>query len=95
MVSTLCRLPFEWKSPIGYSIAILLQYWGLGQCGLVAAALISLEIGLFFLLMELIKDFEHDMKSTDEKAKSKEYQPELKQRLGSSIRFHSNVKELS
>lgn len=59
------------------------------------AVLVSLQIGSFFLIMEILKDMEHDISSFNRTVKSEKNQFEMGKRLQDTIRFYSNVKQLS
>ena len=87
--------PFDWKNPIGYLIAFAIQYISLGHLYILGAAVISLEIGCYLWMMELIEDIKNDINSINKTAKLRKNQTQMSKQLTDSIEFHSKVKQLS
>lgn len=88
-------MPFDWKTPIGYIIALTLQYFGLAYLYSFTAFILSIEIGCYLLAMEFIIDIKNDLNFFNEIAKSKKNQSQLSSRLPDSIQFHIRLKQLS
>lgn len=89
------RMPFDFKTPIGYLIANAVLYSLLKCIYFYAAVGSSINIGAWLFVMKFIEDIQNDTKSINKIAKSKKNQSKLLNRLSDSIQFHSNTKELS
>lgn len=89
------RLPHDWKTPIGYLIAITEEYIALVHLYLFASAVLSLECGFYFWVLECIKNVKNDFSSLNKRAKSRSNHSETVKQLSVSIQSHARVKQLS
>lgn len=89
------RRLINWKSPIGYSIAVVTEYLLFKQIYFFTAVLSCLEIGIYLLMMGTLEDVEHDSSSLNGIAKSEENPSKILERFRVNVRFHSTVEQLS
>lgn len=90
-----CRLPFDWKTPITYLMALAIMYVVLIHVYIFASAAISFEIGSYLWVVEFIEDIKHDTESINKIAKSRRNRWQTMQRLRDSIEFHCHIKQFS
>lgn len=87
------RMPFDSKTPIGYTMAFILQYISLICVAKFAAAAISLEISCYLIGMTFIKDVQSDFRSMNKLAKSKKNRSQtILSKLRDTINFHAELK---
>lgn len=84
-------MPFDWKKPFGYSIAIIFQLILFSQSLQFIAYMLSLAIGYYLFAIAQMKEIKNEIKSYNAFLKNKPSQSELLMRLGETIRF-SNLK---
>ena len=89
------RLPFDWKNPIGYSVAVAIEFH------LAAAMVHYVECFLVFgfaallYIFSVVKDIQNDLNQFNETAKLKKLQSDCLEQLNGFIRAHAKIKELS
>lgn len=89
------RQPFDWRNPIGYLIACIEQYTVMAYFSTFAAAVVSLKIGCYLLVMEFMRDIKNDISLISQTVKSRRNQSDMLMGLPGSIKFHSHVEQLS
>lgn len=88
-----CRLPFDWKNPQGYLIAITLQYIiGIYAITFVGC-IVTLGFGTFLFAVAVNKISKQSLSTIRKKAKHKSN--ETLRRLYEFVQFDSSVKQLS
>lgn len=88
-------MPFDWRTPIGYIIAITLIYISTAYTFIFAVFLVSLEIGSYLMAMEFLIDIKSEMNAFNKISKSTKNQSETVRKLNDSIQFHTHVRQLS
>lgn len=89
-------MPFDWKTPFGYLMALAIMYLVLMHLYMFDVAVISFEVGCYLWLMEFVKDIQNETNLFNETVKFRENRSQiLKKQLCDSIQFHSQVKQLS
>lgn len=83
------RLPFDWKNPLNYLIALSLQLPCIVYCSLSVVCDICFTVSSSYILMA----FAHDVKLDVNKVNASK-DVELKENLGQFIQFHSSAKQL-
>lgn len=88
------RLPFNWKTPIGYFIASIF-FAGAIFCLLFGIIpVVCLFIGSCWLFICFAKDMTNELSNLNAIARAKN-QRELEERFAKVIKMHVNVKQLS
>lgn len=90
-----CRLPFDWKNPIGYLIAVTLQYIIAIYAAIFMSCIVTLGFGAFLFAVAVNKISKQSLYTICKKAKHKTSQTHLLKRLHEFIHFYSSVKQLS
>lgn len=90
-----CRFPFDWRTPIGYSVAFSIQYiWVLVVvCSATFHSIFLMES--FLMLIALIRGVKEDLHTIDKIAETNGNASDTFNRLSQQIQFHSNAKQLS
>lgn len=89
------RIPFDWHSPIGYLVAITIQYISSVICFTVIECLLAYGIATFLYALVATKDVRAILNSINKNAKSIANERQAFQQLCNSIQFHSILKQLS
>lgn len=88
-------MPFDWKNPIGYSIATVLQTIIISYPFRFLVGLVLLAFGAFLFAITLIKDAVDDIKDFNNNLKALKSEPDVFKMLSESVHVHSVGKELS
>lgn len=95
-IITIWRLPFNWKSPIGYLMAVIIQFGIVAYEFFVIACTLSLAISAFWFATSATKEIERIVHSIDdENVKHKRSDEILFKEFSAFIHIHSVVKQLS
>lgn len=89
------RMPFDWKNPTGFLVAVIIQYIFDVITLSVSAWSAALNIGAVLFIFTLIKDIRRSLKPINDNAKSTTRKRQAMQQLSDYIQLHSNVKQLS
>lgn len=90
------RFPFVWNNPMGYFAVIILEYIVLSYTYFLATCCLSHAVGVYWLVLAIIKEIRHILRSINEKAHTKKNQSnEIKTLLTEYIQTHAAVKQLS
>lgn len=96
IVSLFTRLPFNWKQPIGYAIALSMQCIEVYYSVMAGVILGSYAIGSCFLLKSFVNDITNDILLFNLEAAVSDHNYELTaKRFIHFVQEFSNVKELS
>lgn len=93
-MAILLRFPFDWKNPLGYSIAIAVQYITAAYGLLFLASLVIFGMVTFFFANALIKDINGLLQTINKNAKVKKNRDRILKQLLEFIQYHSDVKQL-
>lgn len=63
------RYPFDWKSPVGYFIAVFLEYFVLGYQFFLNSCTLGLGIGAFWFAVTATKEIRRILYSIDDETK--------------------------
>lgn len=88
------RFLFNWKTPIGYTIAMTFQYVMTWSFCYLYSCLISFTIGTSLTLIAFTNDLVAILKSINHCAQDKENELDIAQKLNVFIKLHSTVKQL-
>lgn len=90
------RLPFDWKNPIGYLMAVALQIQIASVLIQYIETFLTLGFAGLLFIFSLVKDLINDLKRFNKTAKSKKSQlPTVKELLANLICYDINLTELS
>lgn len=89
------RLPFDWRTPTGYFLAIVIQYIQTCYTFLFATSALSLGIGMYFIGNAIIKDICASLNAIDDNAKFDGNRMQIIDQISDFIETHSCVLELS
>lgn len=89
------RLPFEWRTPIGYLIAFSIQFASFYCILLSADCFMGFLIGSCETLLTLTEDVKTELSALDDANKSGENAANLKQQMCDFVDLHSNTRQLS
>lgn len=89
------RLPFDWKSPTGYVIAILLQFIIVFyECSYLACFL-TLALGIYLFILSFAKDMIDELQTINDRVKMENSIAQIRNQLNEFITMQSDIKELS
>lgn len=89
------RLPFDWKTPFKYPLAIIFESSHCYATGSVCSTYMNLLIGCCFLLMQFAKELRADLKFVNGIAGGEENRSDITHKLCEFLRFHATVNQLS
>lgn len=88
------RFPFDSNNPIGYLIAVILEYIIFGYTYIIAACTVALGIGLCLIANAVIKEIQDFLHSINRKARRNQSN-ELKAMFLELMNAHTAIKQLS
>lgn len=91
------RFPFDWSNPIGYLIAIILEYIIWTYEYFIVACTLSLAIGGYWFAISATKEIQHTLHLINDAAQANDVcqSNELKLLIAEFIYAHGVVKKLS
>lgn len=89
------RLPFNWRTPLGYMIGFLGQLGAFFGFLICCCPPICLYVGFSWLSMSFVRDIEEELNQLNKSNKFRESHKEFQQRIKQIIEFHSEAKQLS
>lgn len=89
------RLPFNWRTPLGYLVAIFAQSAGTYAAIISGVTSIAFFICSCWLFVCIAKDITTDLPLLDCSKKSKPDDPTMKQRFCTIIQMYSDARQLS
>ena len=89
------RLPFNWKNPIGYGIAVALQISIVSYPLRYLACFFTLAFGAYLIGTTIAKHVVEDMKSTNDDIKFSKSKIDVFKKLSELIQMHSDAKQLN
>lgn len=95
-VGYFCRLPFNWRTPLGYIITLAAEYTSINSAVFGFTPIISFFIGSGWFAIWIVKDITNDLSALKvKKASSNKQKRELKEKFCYIVRFYSDARELS
>lgn len=89
------RFPFDWKNPVGFLVAVIIQYI-LDLVGFaVVLGSLSFGVSVYLFTLSVNKDIRGILKTINRKAKSTQNQQNIIHRTRVYIQLHSDLKQLS
>lgn len=89
------RLPFPWRSPFGYFIAVGLQIVTTSYVLLFVTSVMSFTLGSFLFAFSFTKDVSNKLRSLNQMAKNGQCEAEISKEFAAFILLHSRIKQLS
>lgn len=89
------RLPFVWRNPLGFSVAIAIQYTMMSYAAMIGACIIAFAFGFYLYTTAMTKCIQGSLFHINRSAQSKNNRKNIHEQLAEFIRFHSRVKQLS
>lgn len=94
-IVAILRIPFDWKTPIGYLTAVVYQYVMTRFSFVFIAGAVSIGISEFLFAVTVTDDIKCILESFNKDAKSKNTRLKTLQHLSNYIQIHSTLKQLS
>lgn len=91
----ICRFPFDWKNPIGFTFAITITHIFSVFVMTFIAQIMSIGIGSNLCLVSLTKDIKRVLHRTNQSGKVSSNHHEAMKNIAEYVQFHSKAKELS
>lgn len=91
----LCRLPFDWKCPSGYLVAIVLQWFAMIYACFSIMIVITTGIASYLYLNAVTKDIKCILKPMNKRSNSKNHCKHIHKHFIDFIDLHSAIKQLS
>lgn len=96
MISSLCcRLPFDWKTPLGYHFAVFWFFSGTYFSMLANSPLISFMVGSCWLVITFINDLTNDLSELNANNARKINRQKIYKRFCNVIRQFCAIEQLS
>lgn len=89
------RLPFDWRTPLGYLFAELFEVVAYASVVLCVTTIFCIYGGCCWVFVTFIQDIADDLKLLSVGGASNRHQKKRQERFRETIRLHSDVKELS
>lgn len=94
-VSSFRRFPFDWKNPVGFLIAISIQYTMFKYGSRICTCFFALSIGSQLYAIALSKAIKGSLLSINQNNQAKSDEPILLEQINEFIELHSNAQQLS
>lgn len=91
----LLRLPFNWRTPLGYLIASAIQYVMLLHASMIGANIVSLTFGCYFFAVAITKCFKCSLFAICQSTASETNRTCIWKQLLEFVEFQSRVEKLS
>lgn len=95
LFALMLRFPFDTNTPVGYALAVAVQYQTTTYVLSLPAALLSADIGLFFIITSLTSDIKNSLMMINESVKPKKNRLQTMKQIRELIDFHSNARQFS
>lgn len=89
------RLPYDWKTPLGYSLAMLEQSIAAYSSCASVVSMGSFFIGCCWLIISFVKDITNELNLLNDNATSGQSDGKLLMDFIKVVKRHANVKQLS
>lgn len=96
------RMPFSWKTPVGYLITFLIELVAWFSSVLTCTCILSYLIGVCLIIIPLVGEIEGELHSLNNNEKNNDRKDAqncspivLKKKLIDIVQFHANTIELS
>lgn len=94
-IVVLCRLPFNWRTPIGYAIAVLLQCAAVYSMLFGTVVVLDFWLGSCWLFVEVAKDITNDLAHLNVNERANWNTPTLKWVFSDIVKLYLDAKQLS
>lgn len=88
-------MPFEWKNPIEFSIATILEILAAFNLLYYMSCILSIPLGSYFLMNSINRLMKKDLKSINKMAKDGKSESDIFESFSRFIRSHAEIKQLS
>lgn len=88
------RLPFSWKTPLGYHIALMIEAMSFYSVGSIAVPIQSFFVGSCWLMHKFVADITIDLHRINLSTRRRNYK-NVKKRFGAILTDLSEMKQLS
>lgn len=89
------RMPFDWKNPVGYPVAISLQFGMLFFLNVYLACFLTLAFGYYLFTLSIAENMTDELHLMTRGAKMQKSAKQILTELSEFISIHADVKELS
>lgn len=89
------RFPFDWKNPIGYYIAVSLQYFGAKMALSYVGCFLSFGVASFAFSIAVCRDLKYELNLIDGNVKIGKRRCQIFSKFMKFIDLHTNMKQLS
>lgn len=89
------RIPFDWKTPFGYVIAVAIQFFIVVKTLQCDGCLLSIALAGFTWAMSIGRDLKRILSSINENLMNQQPRYQIQKQLIEFIDLHSRLKELS
>lgn len=89
------RLPYDWKNPYGYMVAVVAQLLWASFAFTYIGCVLALSFGCFMFSLAMIKILKNDLHSIDKMARDKNSRSDMYKKLCEFLETHANTKQLS
>lgn len=87
------RYPFDWRNPVGFVFATVLQTITMLYVNLLISTGLSAGVGVYMWAMSMAKDIKNNLNLINEIAKSKRKRSNLLKLLSVTVGYHSTSKK--
>lgn len=88
------RFPFNWRTPVGYSVAFFIQYAVVLQYARVGTCVATFIAGAFWLMISLAKDLKRDLLRVNYIIRDDRSLSKAMDGFAGLIELHINAKQL-
>lgn len=89
------RLPFNWKTPLGYSIAFCAQSVTVFYTCFSVSSVVSFLIGSCWMLTTIVEDIANDFSFLNERQSQDEKRKSIKRHFLNIVQLYSDANQLS
>lgn len=89
------RLPYNWRTPLGYLVTLIIQTVASLSCILSIVPAICLLVGLCWLIISFVEDVTNDLNALNIGQNTERSRRIMKERFCSIIQLHMELKQLS
>ena len=88
-------MPFDWRNPVGFVIAMSMLYIMFSCIMKIAACVIALAVGSYLYAIADSKCLQRILSAVDQSSQLKAERKHIRKQLVDLMQYHSNVKQLS
>lgn len=91
----MCRFPFDVKNPVGYALAVVIQFVCMINNNLTVLCVLVIVIAPCLILISTTNDIKYGLDVLNINARANESDFKITQQFNQIVRFHSTAKQLS